>query len=180
MSREEKQQTQQAELETYAELFLNHFKHYFNENNDEYLHSEIYVSDNFIGLNFKIDENAPSKLIEFKEDTEIINLFGNLSIIEENTLYVQKDIKGFTENSFYVIKSNEYKNWHPAIARLDIVEFIGLSNSKPVPSVFCTVTILKLQFLYKFIANPLPNPLYVSDFAFAPSILKFSKSAFSR
>ena len=113
------------ELETYAELFLNHFKHYFNENNDEYLHSEIYVSDNFIGLIFKIDENAPSKLIEFKEDTEIINLFGNLSIIEENTLYVQKDIKGFTENSFYVIKSNEYKNWHPAIARLDIVEFMN-------------------------------------------------------
>lgn len=113
------------ELEIYSNLFINHFKHYFNENEGEYIHSEIYVSDNFIGLNFRIDETAPSKLIEFKEDTEIINLFGNLSIIEQNDLYVQKDIKGFTENSFYVIKSNEYKNWHPAIARLDIVEFMN-------------------------------------------------------
>lgn len=113
------------ELETYATLFIKHFKHYFNENDGEYLHSEIYVSDNFIGINFKIDENTPSKLIEFKEDPNIVNLYGNLSIIEQNNLYVQKDIKGFTENSFYVIKSNEYKNWHPAIARLDIVEFMN-------------------------------------------------------
>lgn len=113
------------ELESYSKLFINHFKHYFNENEGEYIHSEIYVSDNFVGLNFKIDENATSELIEFKEGTEIINLFGNLSIIEQNNLYVQKDIKGFTENSFYVIKSNEYKNWHPAIARLDIVEFMN-------------------------------------------------------
>lgn len=113
------------ELESYSKLFINHFKHYFNENEGEYIHSEIYVSDNFVGLNFKIDENAPYELIEFKEGTDIINLFGNLSIIEQNNLYVQKDIKGFTENSFYVIKSNEYKNWHPAIARLDIVEFMN-------------------------------------------------------
>ena len=113
------------DLETYAKLFINHFKHYFNESDGEYLHSEIYISDNFIGLNFKINENAPLKLIEFKDDKDIINLYGNLSIIEQNNLYVQKDIKGFTENSFYVIKSNEYKNWHPAIARLDIVEFMN-------------------------------------------------------
>ena len=113
------------ELEYYAKLFINHFKHYFNENDGEYLHSEIYVSDYFVGLNFKIDETAPDKTIEFKKDTEIIDRFGNLSITEQNTLYVQKDIKGFTENSFYVIKSNEYKNWHPAIARLDIIEFMN-------------------------------------------------------
>ena len=113
------------ELETYAQLFINHFKHFFNENNNEYLHSEIYISGNFIGLNFIIDENASSNLIEFQEDHDILNIFGNLSIIEKNNLYIQKDIKGFTENSFYVIKSNEYKNWHPAIARLDIVEFMN-------------------------------------------------------
>ena len=115
-----------TELETYNKLFIRHFKNYFDENNREYLHSEIYVSDNFIGLNFIIDETKPSKLIEFKQDTEILNLFGNLSIVDKNNLYVQKDIKGFTENSFYVIKSNEYKNWHPAIARLDIIEFMNL------------------------------------------------------
>ena len=116
----------ESELETYAKLFIRHFKNYFDENNAEYLHSEIYVSDNFIGLNFIIDENKASKLIGFKQNTEIINLLGNLSIVEKNNLYMQKDIKGFSENSFYVIKSNEYKNWHPAIARLDIVEFMNL------------------------------------------------------
>jgi len=49
---------------------------------------------------------------------------GNLSIEDQNDLYINRDIKGFGENSFYVIKANEYKNWHRAIARLDISEFM--------------------------------------------------------
>ena len=117
--------TGKNQLKDYAELFINHFKHYFSEDGGEYLHCEIYDSDNFCGLNFKIDEAAPDERIEFKSDSEIINLFGTLSITEQNNLYVQKDIKGFGETSFYVIKSNEYKNWHPAVARLDIVEFMN-------------------------------------------------------
>ena len=40
-----------------------------------------------------------------------------------NNIFVQKDIKGFEAESFYVIKPNECKNWHPAIAHLDIGEF---------------------------------------------------------
>ena len=38
-------------------------------------------------------------------------------------MYIKKDAKGFSENSFFVLKTNEYKNWHKAIARLDVNEF---------------------------------------------------------
>ena len=52
-----------------------------------------------------------------------MNLFGDISIEDKQNLFVQKDIKGFEETSFYVIKSNEFKNWHRAIARKDLIEF---------------------------------------------------------
>lgn len=36
---------------------------------------------------------------------------------------MQKDLIGFEKTSFYVIKPNEFKNWHPAVAYLDYYEF---------------------------------------------------------
>ena len=38
-------------------------------------------------------------------------------------LFIQKDIKGFEADGFYVVKPNEYKNWHEAIGYLDFYEF---------------------------------------------------------
>jgi type I restriction-modification system DNA methylase subunit len=38
--------------------------------------------------------------------------------------YNVKDIVHFEEDSFYIIKANFYKNWHPAIAQLDLAEVI--------------------------------------------------------
>ena len=34
--------------------------------------------------------------------------------------YQIKDVVNFEENSFYIIKTNEYKNWHPAMANIDL------------------------------------------------------------
>ena len=41
-----------------------------------------------------------------------------------NKFYKQRDIRGFNKTSFYIVKSNQYKNWHPAIAQADLHEFI--------------------------------------------------------
>ena len=37
---------------------------------------------------------------------------------------MQKDVKGFEEDFFYIAKPNQYKSWHPALAYLDLSEFI--------------------------------------------------------
>ena len=112
------------DLIDYSNLFLNHFKFYFSENDNEYLHAIIHKSDSFIGVEFRIDDEKALNQIEFKDEENLLNLMGNLSIEDQNDLYINRDIKGFGENSFYVIKANEYKNWHRAIARLDISEFM--------------------------------------------------------
>lgn len=110
------------DLIEYSKLFLNHFKFYFNS--DEFLHVIIHKSDLFIGIEFKIEDEKPDNLIDFRNEEEILNLLGNLSLEDQKDLHINRDIKGFNETSFYVIKSNEYKNWHKAIARLDINEFM--------------------------------------------------------
>lgn len=110
-------------LEDYIIVFVEYFKNYFKEENNEYFHAECYKSDQFIGIRFIISEEPPKHLIEYKDKPEILNFFGDISIEDKQNLFVQKDIKGFEETSFYVIKSNEFKNWHRAIARRDLIEF---------------------------------------------------------
>ncbi len=39
-------------------------------------------------------------------------------------LYIQQDVRGFSKNTFYIIKPNEFKCWHPAVANHDLIEFI--------------------------------------------------------
>ena len=40
-----------------------------------------------------------------------------------NQLFVQKDIRGFERDFFYIFKPNERRLWHKAIAYLDVNEF---------------------------------------------------------
>ena len=39
------------------------------------------------------------------------------------SLFIQKDIRGFEKDGFYIVKPNEKKLWHKAIAYLDAEEF---------------------------------------------------------
>ena len=79
-------------------------------------------------FNFKARQSKSTRpQIEFIEDSNIENIvkqISNYSLNDiTNEIFIKKDIKGFNENSFFVIKTNEYKNWHKAIARLDVNEF---------------------------------------------------------
>lgn len=58
------------------------------------------------------DDNGKQKEMLVKLSTHRIN----------ELFYQQKDVLYFEENSFYIIKPNYYKNWHPAIARIDLME----------------------------------------------------------
>jgi len=119
-------------LENYASIFLNEFKKIYK---DEYLQVEIYPLDHFIALNFVFTaKKTKSKIVypkDKKGEKEVLKqLANNLSISQiTNTedltknLFIQKDIKGFEKNSFYIIKPNEYKCWHKAIAWYDVAEF---------------------------------------------------------
>ncbi len=117
-----------AELQNYAQIFISHFGNRFNSNH-HYFEVEIIYSNHTILMKFKIISN-PSEAenciiwIE-KEDKALLNNITNLSFENlSHHLYIQKDVKGFEEDFFYIAKPNEYKVWHPSIANLDLLEFI--------------------------------------------------------
>ncbi|MFH1859405.1 MAG: N-6 DNA methylase [bacterium] len=113
-------------LENYAEVFLSRFKNSFGGNKKTFtvqiLHNN-YIIGMFFRVTDVIEEIEPISW-ENKPDKDILSKLSSLGchkITEE--LFIQKDIRGFEKNGFYVIKPNEKKLWHKAIAYLDVEEF---------------------------------------------------------
>jgi N-6 DNA Methylase len=115
-------------LDSYAKIFIEHFGKRFNFDG-HFFEVEILWSKYTILMKFKIT-NEPSKELncidwDRIEDKQLISIitklgFENLS----DNLFLQKDIKGFEEDYFYIAKPNQYKSWHSALAYLDLSEFI--------------------------------------------------------
>lgn len=113
-------------IEEYIKTFLCRFEKSFKE---KHLKTEIWHTSNIIGIFFKVMPNSSSdkQLIEWQEKgneellSKIISL-GTVKVTEN--LFIQKDIRGFGKKDFYIIKPNEKKLWHKAIAYLDVNEFM--------------------------------------------------------
>lgn len=118
-------------LEKYAEVYFEEFEKIYDE---EFIQVEIYPLNHFIALNFVFLDEKPKERIVYpdrKDEKEVLKrLANNLSISQitdakdsTHNLFIQKDIKGFEKDSFYIIKPNEYKCWHRAMAWYDVAEF---------------------------------------------------------
>ena len=120
-------------LEQYAQVFIDAFSKIYD---NDYIQVEVYELNHFFAVHFlfldKKPKNTPQvHFVEEVNDTQkLLKKLSSLSIssltsIEDNeqNLFIQKDIKGFEENAFYVIKPDEYKCWHRAMAWYDVAEF---------------------------------------------------------
>ena len=120
-------------LKSYADVYIKEFEKIYD---DSFFKVEIYELDGFITMNFIVFDEKPKNFeqIEFvNEVTDEKKLFEKLSTLSISkiasstdsafNLFIQKDIKGFEENSFYIIKPKEYKCWHRAMAWYDVAEF---------------------------------------------------------
>ena len=119
-------------MEHYAKVFLRHFENSFDP---QHFLIEIYETEYFIGMNFKIVPDKPEESIIFKKEdniNKIISILGVSSIEKIGEMYIQRDIKEFAESSFSIIKPCEYKNWHRAIAWLDLGEFLDAMHKNYV------------------------------------------------
>lgn len=120
-------------LEQYAQVFIDTFSKIYD---NDYIQVEVYELNHFIAVHFlfldKKPKNTPQVhfVKEVNDTQKLLEKLSDLSIssltnIEDNeqNLFIQKDIKGFEENAFYVIKPDEYKCWHRAMAWYDVAEF---------------------------------------------------------
>ncbi|MFR0677096.1 Eco57I restriction-modification methylase domain-containing protein [Dysgonomonas mossii] len=118
-------------LKNYANVFINEFGKIYE---NEYIQVEIYTLGHFIAMNFVFhSEIVKDKIVyvyDKLDEIKVLTRLGNLSVSQitsttdpSKNIFIQKDIKGFEENSFYIIKPNEYKCWHRAMAWYDVAEF---------------------------------------------------------
>lgn len=115
----------------YADVFVQEFARIYP---DENMTVEVYPMTYFIAINFVFNSEQGEPVLrvineETDESVVLKKIASSLSISKitsskDNTknIYLQKDIKGFEPNSFYIIKPNEYKCWHRAIAWYDLAE----------------------------------------------------------
>lgn len=112
-------------LRDYAQVYIARFSESFNKIGQHFIVEVIY-SDQIIGMYFKVvDEQTFANEFILSKRTDvlftIIKLFPSRRITDE--LFVQKDIRGFEKDYFYIFKPNEKRLWHKAIAHLDVNEF---------------------------------------------------------
>jgi len=116
------------ELESYAKLFLNRFQSNLSSNDKSFI-VEIWHTNQIVGMFFKLVPTSSFKndivwVDKQDSDWEIISLLTKISSKKiTDRLFVQKDIRGFEEDYFYIFKPNEKRLWHKAIGYLDVNEF---------------------------------------------------------
>ncbi len=117
----------ERQLKKYSEVFEQHFLQIFNRPN-KYFKVEVFQSEFMVGVRFSVVKEKPNEIFNYvKDETQekIIDLLSTIAF-EERTdkIFIQKDVKIVNQTSFCVIKPNEYKCWHEAVAYLDLHQFI--------------------------------------------------------
>lgn len=109
----------------YAQVYIDRYAKSFNRNGKRFT-VDIHYSEQMIGMFFRvIDEKDFTEEIHVSQtDNNLLALATKLSSQRiTDRLFVQKDIRGFEKEFFYVFKPNEKRLWHKAIAHLDVNEF---------------------------------------------------------
>lgn len=114
------------DYERYGRYFYNYLSEIFS-NAGKYIQICVYpyVAKHYSAIEvFVLDEKPTERFVIIDSNTDNQKrIFTKLSMYKTNELfYSLKDIMCFDECSFCIIKPNYYKNWHPAIARLDLIE----------------------------------------------------------
>ena len=114
-------------LREYVQVFLDKFGSNFNRNAHHFI-AEIHCASLYIGVFFRVvaenDYVEEFKQVNDGDVNDLFPFFAKMSSkAETDQLFVQKDVRGFEKDGFYIVKPNERRLWHPAIAYKDANEF---------------------------------------------------------
>lgn len=117
---------EKPEIEEFITIFKEHFNKLHNGGDRGYFNVKIIQSKNILACEFSVDNEKREDIWQDAESNErALELLASLGFQKISIgLFIQKDIKILNRNSFSVAKPKQYKYWHRAIARLDIVEFM--------------------------------------------------------
>ncbi|MBS0026713.1 N-6 DNA methylase [Chitinophaga sp. 22321] len=113
-------------LEAYINVFYSKFSNIFN--NKKSFNIEVWHTSHVIGIFFRVDSLQSQKSsVEWlnKANDDLLKLIISLGHDKiSDKLFIQKDVRGFEKDYFYIFKPNERKVWHKALAYLDLNDFM--------------------------------------------------------
>jgi len=116
-------------LNDYANLFIERFKSSFVSVGKKFI-VEIWHTQQIIGMFFKvIPANEYTKDIipinKQNDESGVLQTIATLSSKKiTDKLFIQKDIRGFEKDYFYIFKPNEKHLWHKAVGYIDVYEIL--------------------------------------------------------
>lgn len=116
------------QLYNYAKIFTEYFNTIFDRS-DKYISANIFkgIAGHYCAVEFVFLDSTPEKIINEHDNTKDnqINFLSKFMLNKVNDLFYEiKDVISFSKNSFYILKTQENKNWHPAMAKLDLADVI--------------------------------------------------------
>ncbi|MDF1549739.1 MAG: hypothetical protein P1P88_18065, partial [Bacteroidales bacterium] len=116
---------EKSELENYINIYQEHFLKFHSGGTNGYFNVRVFQSKNIIAIEFYIDKKKQKdEWINEPDTAKTMEKLATLGFQKvSNDLFIQKDTKTLNRDSFSVVKLNQYKYWHKAIARLDVIEF---------------------------------------------------------
>ncbi|MDD4590133.1 MAG: N-6 DNA methylase [Parabacteroides sp.] len=115
------------DLESYSKLFFDYLSAVF-ATSEKYVLVNVYpqIAKHYTAVEIILQDKQPQEWLQIINDGDLIKeALTKFSAHKMNDLFYElKEVIHFEENSFYIIKPNHYKNWHPAIARLDLMEVV--------------------------------------------------------
>lgn len=116
------------QMSAYADIFIQYFSKIL-PCNEKYISINYYknIAGHYCAVEFVFQDTKPDDLISEYDGVQNtkMDFVSKFMLKKVNNLFYQiKDVIDFSENSFYILKTEEYKNWHPAIAKLDLEDVL--------------------------------------------------------
>jgi hypothetical protein len=122
-----------SELSFYADMFVESLSEILAYSG-KYVFANVFpaVTKYYSAVEIVLTDKKPEHDVYVKnESNAMVEAITKFSAYKINEMFFNlKDVIHFEEDSFYIIKPNAYKNWHPAIAQLDLAETIEQILSK--------------------------------------------------
>lgn len=120
-------------LKDYAGVFIERFEGQLGEGN--YLNCQCEIAADYVSVRFKVEKEKKSISFAKSKFGGLQTLLLALSVENlPDQLYLRKDIRGFEEDGFYVIKPCDQRLWHKAVAYVDVQEFVDAILSNQIGS----------------------------------------------
>ena len=119
--------TNNGDFEVYAKYLYDYLSPVFEETG-KYIRAIAYptFAHHYSAVQIVVHETPATEWFCINKDSDDTLLLRVLSEHKINdTFYYIKNTLYFSDSSFLIVKPNYYKNWHPAIAKLDLMEVIG-------------------------------------------------------